>query len=107
MLNAAQPSDRALLSTRESKHRWPRALSPGKVERRSFLKALGAAGAALSAGALEGTAAKAKENGSISKGDAAIFASSPPQKSSKPTSGCNTTNSQVFRTGKSRAWPAS
>jgi hypothetical protein len=73
MLNAAQPSDRALLSARESSVDGHGALSPGKVERRSFLKALGAAGAALTGGALSGTASNAKENGSISKGDAALL----------------------------------
>jgi hypothetical protein len=73
MLNAAQPSDRALFSARESNVDGHGALSPGEVERRSVLKALGAASAALSAGVLVGTAAKAGENGSISKGDAALL----------------------------------
>jgi hypothetical protein len=73
MLNAAQPSDRALFPARESSVDGHGALSPGKVERRSFLKALGAASAALSAGALEGTPSRAAENGSISKGDAALL----------------------------------
>lgn len=72
MLNPAQPSDRALFSAGESSVDGEGALSPGKVERRSFLKALGAAGAALSAGALEGTPSRAA-NGSISKGDAALL----------------------------------
>jgi TAT (twin-arginine translocation) pathway signal sequence len=45
----------------------------GDVERRSFLKALGAAGAALSAGALAPTTAASAENGRISKGDAALL----------------------------------
>ena len=43
---------------------------PGKVERRALLKALGAAGAALSAGVLAETPARAKD---ISKGDAALL----------------------------------
>jgi hypothetical protein len=73
MLNPAQPSDRALLSARESSVHGHGALSPDQVERRSFLKALGTAGAALSAGALSGTASNAKENGGISKGDAALL----------------------------------
>jgi hypothetical protein len=73
MLNAAQPSDRASFSARESSVDGHEALSPGKVERRSFLKAFGAASAALSAGALEGTPSSAAENGSISKGDAALL----------------------------------
>jgi hypothetical protein len=47
--------------------------SADPVERRSFLKVLGAAGAALSAGALEATPSRAAENGSISKGDAALL----------------------------------
>jgi hypothetical protein len=71
MLNATQPSDRALISARESSIDGDEALSPGKVERRSFLKAMGAAGAALSAGALE-TPARA-QSASISKGDAALL----------------------------------
>ena len=46
----------------------------GAIERRSFLKALGTAAAALSTGALTQTAAYAQANGSqISKGDAAIL----------------------------------
>jgi hypothetical protein len=73
MLKAAEPSDRALLSARESNVDGHGALSPGKVERRSVLKALGAAGAALSASPLSGTASNAKENGEISKGDAALL----------------------------------
>jgi hypothetical protein len=47
--------------------------SADTVERRSFLKALGAAGAALSAGALEGTPSRAAVSGSISAGDAALL----------------------------------
>jgi hypothetical protein len=73
MLNAAQPSHRALFSARESNVDGDGALPPGKVERRSVLKALGAASASLSAGALVGTLARAGENGSISKGDAALL----------------------------------
>jgi hypothetical protein len=73
MLNSAQPSDRALFSARESSVDGHGALSPDKVERRSFLKALGAASAALSAGALEATPSRAGENGRISKGDAALL----------------------------------
>src|SRR4029077_16075134 len=73
MLNAVQPPDRALFSAREASADGHGALPPGKVERRAFLKALGAASAAISAGALEGTSAKAGENGSISKGDAALL----------------------------------
>lgn len=73
MLNATKPSDRALFSAPESSAAGHGALSPGKVERRSFLKTLGAAGAALSAGALQGTASRAADNGSISKGDAALL----------------------------------
>jgi hypothetical protein len=45
-----------------------------KVERRSFLKTLGVAGAVLSSGALSTTASRAQENeGGISKGDAALL----------------------------------
>ena len=73
MLNAAQPSDRALFSARELSVDGHGALPPDKVERRSFLKALGAASAALSAGALEGAPSRAGENGSISRGDAALL----------------------------------
>ena len=73
MLNAAQPSDRALFPARESNVEGHGALFPGKVERRSFLKAFGATGAALSAGALEGTPSRAAENGRISRGDAALL----------------------------------
>jgi hypothetical protein len=73
MLNAAQPSDRALFSARELSVDDHGALPPGKVERGSFLKALGAASAALSAGALEGAPSRARENGSISTGDAALL----------------------------------
>ena len=71
MLNPAQPSDRASLSAQESS--LDGALSPGKVERRSFLKALGAASATLSAGMLSVARSSAKEDGSISKGDAALL----------------------------------
>jgi hypothetical protein len=73
MLKTSHPSDRALFSARESNIDGDGALAPGKVERRSFLKTLGAAGAALSAGALVGASAKAAENGLISKGDAALL----------------------------------
>ena len=73
MLNAARGSDRALFPARESSVDSHESLSPGKVERRSFLKALGASTAALSAGALAGTPSRAAENGSISKGDAALL----------------------------------
>ena len=73
MLNATQPSDRALFSAPESSADGDGALSPGKVERRSFLKALGATGAALSAAALAETPSRAGENGPISKGDAALL----------------------------------
>jgi Ferritin-like domain len=48
----------------------------GVVKRRSFLKGLGIAGAALSAGALLGTEAKAddkRNSGRLSKGDAALL----------------------------------
>ena len=70
MMSIIEESDRALLSARSS------ARSP---ERRSFLKAIGAAGAALSAGALAPTAAQAqntsmsKGGARISKGDAALL----------------------------------
>jgi hypothetical protein len=73
MLNATQPSDRALFPARELSVDGPEALSPRKVERRSFIKALGAASAALTAGALEGTPSRASESGSISRGDAALL----------------------------------
>jgi len=43
------------------------------IRRRSFLKGLGAAGAALSAGTFLGTAAEAQSSGSITQGDAAIL----------------------------------
>jgi hypothetical protein len=73
MLNAARGSDRALFPARESSVDTHESLSPGKVERRSFLKALGASTAVLSAGALVETPSRAAENGSISKGDAALL----------------------------------
>src|SRR5580704_130770 len=73
MSNAAQPSDRALFPARESSVDSHESLSPGKVERRSFLKALGVGSAALSAGALMETPSRAAENGSISRGDAALL----------------------------------
>jgi hypothetical protein len=73
MSNAAQPSDRALFPARESSVDSHESLSPGKVERRSFLKALGVGSAALSAGALMVTPSRAAENGSISRGDAALL----------------------------------
>jgi len=60
-MSIIEESDRALFSVRSS------ARSP---ERRSFLKAIGAAGAAVSAGALAPTAARA-QNTSMSQGDAA------------------------------------
>jgi hypothetical protein len=48
--------------------------SRGVVQRRSFLKGIGVAGAALSAGALLTTAAGEQErSGSITRGDAAIL----------------------------------
>jgi hypothetical protein len=48
--------------------------SAGAVQRRSFLKSLGVAGAALSAGALLTTPGKAEErSGSLTKGDASIL----------------------------------
>jgi len=43
------------------------------IRRRSFLKGLGATGAALSAGAFLGTKAEGQSSGSISQGDAAIL----------------------------------
>jgi hypothetical protein len=48
---------------------------PDDVERRSFLKTLGVAGAVLSSGAFSATASKADDEdaGSISKGDAALL----------------------------------
>ena len=44
-----------------------------EIQRRSFLKGLGVAGAALSAAPLLGVSATADDHGSISKGDAAIL----------------------------------
>jgi hypothetical protein len=67
-MNAIEPSARALAKLSAD------APSPDDVERRSFLKALGTAGAAFSTGALTQTAAYAQTNGSqISKGDAALL----------------------------------
>jgi len=72
-MSIIKKSDRALLSVRPS---------ADLSERRSFLKAIGAAGAAVSAGALAPTAARAQNtstsqgdvaNTSISKGDAALL----------------------------------
>jgi hypothetical protein len=71
MRNIEQPEGASL--SEQSRADAQTAPSADTVERRSFLKVLGAAGAALSAGALQGTASNAKENGSISKGDAALL----------------------------------
>jgi hypothetical protein len=73
MLNAARGSDRALFPARQPSVDSHEPLSSGKVERRSFLKALGVSSAALSAGALVETPSRAAENGSISRGDAALL----------------------------------
>jgi hypothetical protein len=71
MRNIEQPEGASL--SKQSRADGRTAPSADTVERRAFLKVLGAAGAALSAGALDGTASNAKENGSISKGDAALL----------------------------------
>src|SRR6202158_752657 len=65
-------SDASQSSTEEAvQHHWQ-----GVVKRRSFLKGLGIAGAALSAGALLGTesnAETARSSGKLSKGDVALL----------------------------------
>src|SRR5260370_5559882 len=65
-------SDASESATEEAvKHHWQ-----GVVKRRSFLKGLGIAGAALSAGALLGTESNAqatRSTGRLSKGDAALL----------------------------------
>jgi hypothetical protein len=76
IMNTAELSTRAPLAKPASRSRADErgASASGNVERRSFLKALGTAGAALSANALAGTAAVAQANrAQISKGDAALL----------------------------------
>jgi hypothetical protein len=76
IMNTAELSARAPLAKPASRSRADErgASASGNVERRSFLKALGSAGAALSASALAGTAAVAQANrAQISKGDAALL----------------------------------
>jgi hypothetical protein len=71
MMTIEQP-ERASLA-RQSRADSQTAPFADTVERRSFLKVLGAAGAALSAGALEAAPSRAAANGSISSGDAALL----------------------------------
>jgi len=76
IMNTAELSARAPLAKPASRSRADErgASASGNVERRSFLKALGTAGAAVSASALAGTAAVAQANrAQISKGDAALL----------------------------------
>jgi hypothetical protein len=75
MMKTAESTDRALFSERpQSSGESHAAPSAGAVERRSFLKALGTAGAAPSTGALAPATAYAQAYGSqISKGDAALL----------------------------------
>ena len=107
MLNAAQPSDRALLSARESSVDGHGALSPGKVERRSFLKALGAAGAASPQARWRGPRRTRKKTARSPGATPRSCVSPPRPKSSKATSGCNTPNWAGFRATSSRSWQAS
>lgn len=75
-MTAIDQSDRALLSDRSGgdlhDHSLDHDHTSDNVERRSFLKAIGAAGAALSAGMLAPNAARA-QNANISKGDVALL----------------------------------
>jgi len=76
IMNTADLSARAPLAKPASRSRADErgASASGNAERRSFLKALGTAGAALSASALAGTAAVAQANrAQISKDDAALL----------------------------------
>lgn len=68
--SSAVPASEATQPTTDENTRHPAA----GVQRRSFLKGLGVAGAAMSAGALLGTKVAAEESsGSLTKGDAAIL----------------------------------
>ena len=68
--SSAVPASEATQPTTDENTHHPAA----EVQRRSFLKGLGVAGAAMSAGALLGTKVAAEESsGSLTKGDAAIL----------------------------------
>src|SRR5580693_1374246 len=71
VVSETNPSEDNQSSTEDVQRHWQ-----GVVKRRSFLKGLGIAGAALSASALlagEGTAQSSSSNGRLSRGDAALL----------------------------------
>src|SRR5579859_7422423 len=71
VVSETKPSEANQSSTEDVQRHWQ-----GVVKRRSFLKGLGIAGAALSAGALLGTesnAETARSRGKLSKGDVALL----------------------------------
>src|SRR5580700_2879192 len=71
VVSETNPSEDNQSSTEDVQRHWQ-----GVVKRRSFLKGLGIAGAALSAGALlgtEGNAQSARSTGKLSRGDAALL----------------------------------
>ena len=76
--------------------------SSNGAKRRSFLKGLGVAGAALSAGPLLATAAEASQRADIiTVGDVAILRFLAATELIEPISGSSTTNSGESRTAKS------
>src|SRR5579864_186308 len=71
VVSETKPSEANQSSTEDVQRHWQ-----GVVKRRSFLKGLGIAGTALSAGALLGTESNAetvRSRGKLSKGDVALL----------------------------------